>query len=203
MLFAMKPATQEIEPSLQRRQILSAGGLILGGLFVPKAILAAPSIINPKKFEKALTLSNIHTGETFDGPFWADGKFINEQMSAINHFMRDHRYNKVKEINPRLIDLLHTLQDSFGSKISEYHVVCGYRSEETNNYLRSKSNGGVAKNSKHLLGDAVDVRTPKLDLAEFVRAARALKKGGVGGYRRDNFVHVDIRETPANWGAVN
>jgi len=56
--------------------------------------------------------------------------------------------------------------------------------------LRGNSNG-VAKNSQHLLGRAIDVRLTDLDTAELRDVALSLQRGGVGYYSKSDFVHVD------------
>ena len=72
----------------------------------------------------------------------------------------------------------------------EYQVISAYRSQATNEMLRKRS-GGVARNSQHLLGKAIDVRLTGVDTAELRDTALALKRGGVGYYRNLDFVHVD------------
>ncbi len=56
--------------------------------------------------------------------------------------------------------------------------------------LRYRS-GGVARNSQHLLGKAIDVRLTDLGTAELRDVALSLERGGVGYYSESDFVHVD------------
>jgi uncharacterized protein YcbK (DUF882 family) len=56
--------------------------------------------------------------------------------------------------------------------------------------LRSNSSG-VAKNSQHLQGKAIDVRLTDLDTAKLRDLAISLERGGVGYYPESDFVHVD------------
>ena len=56
--------------------------------------------------------------------------------------------------------------------------------------LRQRSSG-IARNSQHLLGKAIDVRLRGVDTAELRDAALALKRGGVGYYQNSDFVHMD------------
>jgi uncharacterized protein YcbK (DUF882 family) len=72
-----------------------------------------------------------------------------------------------------------------------FHVISGYRSPETNALLR-KRNRGVAKNSLHVVGKAIDIRLPGVPLSVLRRVAVKLRGGGVGYYPRSNFIHVDI-----------
>ena len=71
-----------------------------------------------------------------------------------------------------------------------FQVISGYRSPKTNAMLSSKSHG-VAKRSLHMQGKAIDVRLADVNLAKLRDSALGLKQGGVGYYRRSNFVHLD------------
>ncbi|HYN61457.1 MAG TPA: DUF882 domain-containing protein, partial [Rubrivivax sp.] len=61
----------------------------------------------------------------------------------------------------------------------------------TNTQLRQTRGGGVARNSLHMEGRAIDVRLPGVPLAELRDAAQALRVGGVGYYPDSQFVHID------------
>ena len=87
------------------------------------------------------------------------------------------------------MDILWQLQQVNGSA-NTWEVISAYRSPETNDMLRSRSSG-VARNSQHLLGTAIDVRLRGMELEVLRDNARSLKLGGVGYYARSNFVHVD------------
>jgi uncharacterized protein YcbK (DUF882 family) len=56
--------------------------------------------------------------------------------------------------------------------------------------LRSRSSG-VAKNSQHLHGKAIDVRLRGVDTRVLRDTALRLERGGVGYYAKSDFVHVD------------
>jgi uncharacterized protein YcbK (DUF882 family) len=49
----------------------------------------------------------------------------------------------------------------------------------------------VAKRSLHMQGQALDIRLSGVDSAKVRDAALALRAGGVGYYRKSDFVHVD------------
>jgi uncharacterized protein YcbK (DUF882 family) len=72
----------------------------------------------------------------------------------------------------------------------EFEVISGYRSPKTNAKLRGKSSG-VAKKSLHMQGRAIDVRLTDVDSATLHDIALELKLGGVGYYRKSDFVHLD------------
>ncbi|MDP2204972.1 MAG: DUF882 domain-containing protein [Alphaproteobacteria bacterium] len=111
-----------------------------------------------------------------------------------NWFMRDHRRGEPAQIDPKLLDLLGDLQDAITARhpglTVEYHVISGYRAPATNNNLRG-AGGGQAENSLHTTGQAIDIRVPGLSTRELRDIATCLKKGGVGYYASDDFVHVD------------
>lgn len=111
--------------------------------------------------------------------------------------LRDRRDNSHHKIDARLFDVLHRLQATLGTQ-DPYQVICGYRSKATNAQLH-KNSTGVAKNSLHVQGKAIDLRLENVALKDLSNAARSLKAGGVGYYPKSNFVHVDIRPKPAFW----
>jgi hypothetical protein len=72
-------------------------------------------------------------------------------------------------------------------------VLSGYRTHETNERLRATS-FGVAENSQHLYGKAIDVTFDR-DLGATEQAALSLHRGGVGWYPRSHFIHLDSGPT--------
>jgi uncharacterized protein YcbK (DUF882 family) len=159
------------------------------------AILAAPAALAKpgQPSERILTLQNLHTGEKIKATYWAEGQYIAEEIAAINRVLRDHRSNESYNMDQRLFDLLHLLQQQVGNNGS-YHVISGYRSPKTNAMLNSKSSG-VAKRSLHMQGRAIDIRLPGVELKHLRQAALNLKAGGVGYYPKSNFIHVDTGRT--------
>jgi len=71
-----------------------------------------------------------------------------------------------------------------------YEVISAYRSPATNDMLRRRS-GGVARNSQHLLGKAIDVRLTDVELSQLRDTALTMQRGGVGYYASSDFVHID------------
>jgi len=64
------------------------------------------------------------------------------------------------------------------------------RSPESNAWLASVSRG-VARDSQHINGNAMDIRFPGVPVFRIRQAARSLNMGGVGFYPRSGFVHLD------------
>ena len=54
------------------------------------------------------------------------------------------------------------------------------------------NSNGVAKNSYHIRGKAVDLRIPAYSLRVVHKVAMGLQAGGVGYYPRSNFIHIDV-----------
>jgi uncharacterized protein YcbK (DUF882 family) len=132
----------------------------------------------------------LHTDESLTTVYYARGRYLPQGLDEIDYILRDHRNEKIKAIDPRLLDLLFTL----GMKLDTqhpFHVISGYRSPETNEMLYRR-NRGVARNSLHIYGKAVDVRIPGCELSLFCRAARECREGGVGYYPRSDFLHIDV-----------
>ena len=139
--------------------------------------------------EHSLALRNLHTGETLKTTFWMDGRYLPDELRAINRVLRDHRSGEVHRMDPQLLDVLYLLQQSVGIA-GPFHIISGYRSPASNEKLRSKSSG-VAKRSLHMQGKAVDIRLPGCKLDRLRNAALTLKAGGVGYYAKSDFIHVD------------
>ena len=138
------------------------------------------------------------TGEKIDMIYWIEGNYIRESLDQINYFMRDWRTNDVKSIDARTIDIMtaaHNLMDCR----EPYMLISGYRSPKTNAMLRSRSSG-VAKNSRHLRGEAADLHLASRSVNQIAKAAAACRAGGVGRYSGSSFVHMDCGPV-RSWGS--
>jgi uncharacterized protein YcbK (DUF882 family) len=173
--------------TMSRRRCLKLVGLALGTTLSPGLALARPRA--PEKFEKLLAFENLHTGESLKTIYWAAGAYVPEALEDINYLLRDYRANEIKPIDPQLLDLLYALRARLETRRS-IQVVSGYRTPATNAALRRHSSG-VAKNSLHIRGKAVDLRLPGQRLSTLRRAAVSLKGGGVGYYPHSHFIHMD------------
>jgi uncharacterized protein YcbK (DUF882 family) len=138
---------------------------------------------------RALKLHNWRTDESVACVYWADGAYIDEALSAIDHILRDWRTDEVVRIDPAAVDILSEVQRRLDT-FEPFEIVSGYRSPQTNAALRRRSRG-VAKNSYHTRGMAVDVSMSSRSVAQVARAALDLGRGGVGRYTRSHFVHLD------------
>ena len=155
------------------------------------ALIVAPAGALPRfETRRALAFDNLHTGEKLSLVYWTESGYEPEALQRIDWLLRDFRTGQVHPIDPRLLDLLAALNRRLDTA-APYLVYSGYRSPETNARLAEESEG-VAKNSLHLQGQAVDLRVPGRRLGLVRRAALSLQGGGVGYYPRSNFVHLDV-----------
>ena len=69
-------------------------------------------------------------------------------------------------------------------------MISGYRSPHTNAALKRRSRG-VAGNSLHMQGKAIDVRFSEVASEALRDYAIDLQAGGVGFYPDSDFVHLD------------
>lgn len=172
--------------ALDRRGLLRAGlgAIAAAAIFGPgeaEAVMRVPS--------RKVSMVNLHTGESLRVEYWAKGRYAKEAMRQIARLLRDHRTDAVHAIDPRLIDVIYQINRLTGAS-GPVQIISGYRSPESNAYLRETSDG-VAQNSYHMRGQAVDLRLPGRPLRQLQRAALSLKAGGVGYYPESQFVHVD------------
>jgi uncharacterized protein YcbK (DUF882 family) len=144
--------------------------------------------------DKTLKLYFVHTGEKAVITFKRNGRFDQKGLTQINEFLRDWRRNQPTKMDPRLFDLVWEVYRRSGA--TDYiHVVSAFRSPETNGMLRTRSrNTGVAKNSQHMLGKAMDFYIPGVKLSTLRGLAMQMQVGGVGYYPTSGspFVHLDV-----------
>ena len=139
----------------------------------------------------SLKLYNIHTQETGTFVFKRNGVYDQAGLAQLNDFLRDWRKDQPTHMDPHLFDLLWQVYRQSGSH-DYIHVVCGYRSPDTNGMLRRRSKG-VAENSLHMQGKAMDFFIPDVPLAKLREIGLRMQIGGVGFYPTSGspFVHMD------------
>jgi uncharacterized protein YcbK (DUF882 family) len=143
---------------------------------------------------RRIRLKNVNTGETFDGHYRdADGP-IPAAITDLAVLLRDHHANKVGPVAVATLDFLADVLDAVGQ--SSAQILSAYRTPETNARLAARQ-FGVAENSQHLLGHALDIALDAR-LAEAETAARRMDRGGVGWYPRSRFIHLDSGP-PRSW----
>jgi uncharacterized protein YcbK (DUF882 family) len=163
---------------------LAAVGIVL--CHAPAALAALPK----QAGKRSLAFEHTHTREKLRIVYAVGDKYVPEALKKLNHLLRDHHSGQVGRMDPKLFDLLYRLGQTLGSD-APFQIISGYRCPATNTKLRQKGGGGVAKKSLHMEGKALDIRVPGTSLSDLRDAAKASRKGGVGFYPRDGFVHVD------------
>jgi uncharacterized protein YcbK (DUF882 family) len=178
---------------LSRRRFLGLGAAALSlPVLTRLAAFASPGpAAEPLPPDRGLAFFNTHTDESEAVEYCLEGCLVPESLERINHILRDHRTGEVKAIDVGLLDLLNRLARALPTD-RPFHVISGYRSPETNARLRKSGGGGVASNSLHLVGKAIDIRVPGIKLRDLYRTAVNLRGGGVGIYPESDFVHVDV-----------
>lgn len=138
---------------------------------------------------RSLNLVNANTGEALSVTYWSNGSYQRAALDKLNHFLRDWRENEQTEMDPLLFDVLWHTMNTVGFS-GTVEVLSAFRSPSTNAWLASVSRG-VASDSQHINGNAMDVVFPGVSAFQIRQAARALNMGGVGFYPRSGFVHLD------------
>lgn len=172
-----------MEEIRSRRSLLQAAGSLLALAVIPLPALARPSAT------RELSFYHTHTSEKLSVVYAENGRYVPQALNEINYLLRDFRSGDVHSIDPRLLDLLHGVRERTGAS-GHFEVISGFRSPTTNEMLRHQSSG-VAQNSMHLKGQAIDVRLTGAETRNLRRAAVSMAQGGVGYYPESDFVHLD------------
>jgi uncharacterized protein YcbK (DUF882 family) len=145
-----------------------------------------------------LRLIDAHTGSAFDGIYRDANGPIARVMDELCVFLRDQHSGRTTSIDVGVIDFLANVMEAAGQTSAV--VLSAFRTPETNAML-ARTTFGVAENSQHLYGRALDVRFAT-SLADVVTVARAMRRGGVGWYPRSGFMHLDTGPV-RNWDLDN
>ena len=175
---------------MNRRAVLL---MAAGGIAVARTAIALP---RPPSLWR-LKLLNAHTGETFNGAYRDVRGPIAHVMEELSVFLRDHYTGEKVAIDVGVIDFLADVMDSVG--VTGATILSAYRTPETNAMLAGTT-FGVAENSQHLYGRALDVSLPTR-LQDAMEIARKMRRGGVGWYPKSGFFHLDTGPL-RNWTLV-
>jgi len=138
---------------------------------------------------RQLMFYNTHTHERLTVVHKDGEHYIPEALKKIDYILRDHRTGEIHAIDPTLLDYLYDLLTEVGNH-GEVHIISGYRSPKTNKKLHKKSKG-VAAGSLHMQGKALDFRLPGTATTILRDKALTMKRGGVGYYRKSDFIQID------------
>jgi uncharacterized protein YcbK (DUF882 family) len=148
---------------------------------------------------RTLSFHHTHSDEDLTVTFKRDGRYDEEALKQLNHYLRDWRSQDQTTMDRHLFDILwEVYRDVDGKK--PIQIISSYRSPATNAMLRRRSSG-VARFSQHMLGHAMDFYIPDVPLEQIRFAGLRLQRGGVGFYPTSGspFVHLDtgsIRHWP-------
>jgi uncharacterized protein YcbK (DUF882 family) len=171
------------------------------GLTTLLLVAGAGSVHDATALNETRTLSfhHTHSDEDLTVTFKRDGRYDEEALKQLNHFLRDWRSQDQTTMDRHLFDILwEVYRDVDGKK--PIQIISSYRSPATNAMLRRRSSG-VARFSQHMLGHAMDFYIPDVPLEQIRAAGLRLQRGGVGFYPTSGspFVHLDtgsIRHWP-------
>jgi uncharacterized protein YcbK (DUF882 family) len=171
------------ENGMDRRAFLAISGGLLAST-MPSVALPAPAL-------HRLRLFNAHTRESFEGPYRDEDGPIASAMEDLSRLLRDHHSGERIAIDIRVLDFLAAVMDAVGA--GRVTVLSAYRTVATNQKL-ARTTFGVADNSHHLYGRALDIRLE----SRLEDAMQTARKMGVGWYPRSGFIHLDTGPV-RNW----
>ena len=164
-------------------------------------LLGAGSVHDATALNETRTLSfhHTHSDEDLTVTFKRDGRYDEEALKQLNHYLRDWRTQEQTTMDRHLFDILWEVYRDVDAK-KPIQIISSYRSPATNAMLRRRSSG-VARFSQHMLGHAMDFFIPDVPLEQIRFAGLRLQRGGVGFYPTSGspFVHLDtgsIRHWP-------
>jgi uncharacterized protein YcbK (DUF882 family) len=172
----------------ERHNRLTIIRLLAGSLFL-YYLLNTIFVAGGADLNRKLSFYNTHTREYLTVIYKKGDHYVPESLEKINYILRDHRSEIVHPIDPKLMDYLYDLLTEVGNH-GEVHIISGYRAPKTNAKLRKRSKG-VAAGSLHMKGKALDFRLPGTDTAVLRDKALTMKRGGVGYYKKSDFIQID------------
>lgn len=143
---------------------------------------------DPATVRFAVTLRHLHTKERL-------GIGAIAPSDEVARFLRCRVTGSEHEIAEPLVPLARRIALDLGSNVID--VVSGFRSPKLNEMLRKKGRE-VAADSQHTHGTALDFKVPGTSAVVLARRAKALHRGGIGTYRENGFIHVDVGR-PRQW----
>ena len=166
-------------------------------------LLGAGSVHDASALNETRTLSfhHTHSDEDLTITFKRDGRYDEDALKKLNHYLRDWRTQDETVMDRHLFDILWEVYRDVDGK-QPIQIISSYRSPATNAMLRRRAaHTGVARYSQHMLGHAMDFFIPGVPLEQIRYAGLRLQRGGVGFYPTSGspFVHLDtgnIRHWP-------
>jgi uncharacterized protein YcbK (DUF882 family) len=133
------------------------------------------------------------TGESFNGTYYGGGRYDRDSLRELNWLFRDVVAAEAMPMDPRLFDLLYSLQGMLSGR-GPILLLDGYRTQERNDDL-ARRNGEIDRASTHISGMAADVILPGVGNGALASAAKQIRQGGWRINRAPASVHVDCGHT--------
>jgi uncharacterized protein YcbK (DUF882 family) len=109
--------------------------------------------------------------------------------SVLNRFLRCAKDRRYTLMDPRLVAAAVAAARTLNA--SRVEILSAFRTSRLNGTMRAESRQ-VALRSRHINGQALDLRLPAVSIVALCDHFRALKLGGVGCYPGHHFVHIDV-----------
>ncbi len=194
---AQKAQCETVPVSHSRRRMVSGLLAMPLSMAMPAAVMAKAASSNTLSskmgnvlgLKRELSFYHTHTGKNLAIEYHNSHGYSDSALDEINRFLSDFRTGEIYPIDKNLLDALFVLQQKTGIE-NDFEIISAYRSPKTNAKLRKKSSG-VAKRSLHMQGKAIDIRLKGYNTRRLRELAVAMKVGGVGYYRRSDFIHMD------------
>ena len=179
---------------------MNGAGLSIG--LASCLLIAAPRSVHDATATgdtRTLSFHHTHSDEDLTVTFKRNGRYDEEALKKLNHFLRDWRSQDATTMDRKLFDIVWEVYREVDGK-QPIQIISAYRSPQTNAMLRRRSSG-VARFSQHMRGQAMDFFIPGISLEQIRFAGLRMQRGGVGFYPGSGspFVHLDtggIRHWP-------
>ncbi|MBV6633941.1 MAG: DUF882 domain-containing protein [Alphaproteobacteria bacterium] len=186
---AFAASEQTTDPKLDRRHLLAGlSGLALAMASVPLRDAAAATRAIRLPRTRGLWLYNKNTDEHLRLAHVRNGFYDRNALRRLDWHLRDHHVQRYHQMNRKLFDVLYVVQQRFGAD-RPLLITSGYRTRSTNERLAERI-PGVASNSLHISGKAVDFQIPERSPRSICNYLNDLHIGGVGRY--STHVHFDV-----------
>ncbi|MCK5799894.1 MAG: DUF882 domain-containing protein, partial [Deltaproteobacteria bacterium] len=117
------------------------------------------------------------------------GKALKTAPRAVAYILRSGPDDREKLLDPKLLEHLYAVAKHFGRQ-RDVVVISGYRSPQFN-ALRARQSKQVAKESRHVRGQAIDFRISGVPITTLHTFIKKKRWGGLGFYPDSQFVHLD------------
>lgn len=141
--------------------------------------------------QRFISLRHPESGEAVAVTYVRAYRYDGGAMAQIDRIFRDRHNQEIASIDPKLIDFIADLRDRIGlPETVTFDITSGYRSPASNAALAARQRG-VARESWHTKGKAVDLKVPALTGKAMAEVAKTMQRGGVAYYPRTGHVHID------------